>query len=155
MAPTSNPNLRLQLDNTLRGSATWLFVAAGFIVMDMVFVLADFPLRVLFNLSLLQLTEMLWPLAGWLALGSGLAVVFCALGWLGRRGQAWAFGVGIGLYILDGGLTLARGDLVNLAFHLFIIYGLWVGVNTARQQAALKPPDAAAGGGPSVANGPS
>lgn len=60
------------------------------------------------------------------------ASVFAGFGFFARRGHVWAFIVGMFLYLLDGLIYLALGDLLSTAFHAYVLFCLFQGCKAAR-----------------------
>jgi hypothetical protein len=58
--------------------------------------------------------------------------LFIGCGLLARKGLAWVFVVGMVLYGLDGLLFLLVGDWFGLAFHVFVLFCLFKGLQAAR-----------------------
>jgi hypothetical protein len=57
-----------------------------------------------------------------------LAAVFAVFGALAGQRRKWAFIVGMLLYALDGVLCIVVGDWWGALFHLFPLYGLFIGL---------------------------
>lgn len=57
-----------------------------------------------------------------------VASAVVAFGVLARRRHLWAYWVGMFLYALDGSLFLVVGDWTSIAFHAFMLFGLWNGM---------------------------
>lgn len=62
-----------------------------------------------------------------------LAGVFAVFGALAGQRRKWAFIVGMVLYALDGALFLVVGDWWGALFHLFALYGLFMGLRARNQ----------------------
>ena len=60
------------------------------------------------------------------------AGVFAGFGYFARRGHVWAFGLGMFLYLLDGLIYLAFGDVLSTAFHAYVLFCLFQGCKAAR-----------------------
>jgi len=58
---------------------------------------------------------------------------FVLLGTLAVRGHAWAFLAGVGLYGLDGLISLLARDWLGLGFHIFVVIMILKGYQAARQ----------------------
>ena len=66
-------------------------------------------------------------------LAAGVLVLF---GVFGNKGHLWAFIVGMVLFALDGVIFLLAQDWLGVAFHAFVLYCLFRGLQGSR---ALKP----------------
>lgn len=60
------------------------------------------------------------------------ASVFAGFGFFARRGHVWAFVIGMFLYLLDGLIYLALGDLLSTGFHAYVLFCLFQGCKAAR-----------------------
>lgn len=66
-----------------------------------------------------------------------VAVVFVVFGILARQRRKWAYIVGMALYALDGLLFIWVGDWWSFGFHLFALYGLYMGLKAQNRLAEL------------------
>ena len=55
------------------------------------------------------------------------AGVFAWFGYQAHKRHDWAYSIGMGLYALDGALFAWLQDYLGLGFHLFVLYGLYLG----------------------------
>lgn len=84
------------------------------------------------------------PQAASLAIGLAIgfsvcvAVVVILFGWLSRKRLLWVFGVGMGLYLLDGLAYLALGDFLSAGFHAYCLYSMSRGFTAYRQMTKLE-----------------
>jgi hypothetical protein len=60
----------------------------------------------------------------------GIAGIFALFGLFARKRYKWAFVIGMVLYALDGLIFLMVPDLLSIGFHLFILYGLYLGLKS-------------------------
>ncbi|HXT61089.1 MAG TPA: hypothetical protein VN699_20790 [Pirellulales bacterium] len=60
------------------------------------------------------------------------AGVFAGFGFFARRGHVWAFVIGMFLYVIDGLIYLAFGDLLSAGFHAYVLFCLFQGCKAAR-----------------------
>lgn len=67
-----------------------------------------------------------------------VAVVVILFGWLSRKRLLWLFGIGMGLYLLDGLVYLAFGDFLSAAFHGYALFAMSRGFRAYRQLAQLE-----------------
>ena len=91
-------------------------------------------------------------LAMGLAIGFSVcvAVVVILFGWLSRKRLIWVFGLGMGLYLLDGLVYLLFGDFLSAGFHGYALFSMFQGFSAFRKLAQLEaalrtPPGLAAG----------
>lgn len=84
------------------------------------------------------------PEAAILFKGVGIAVsifisaIFAILGLFAVKAKHWAFITGMVLYVLDGGLLLLFQDWFGALFHLFLLFGLWKGLQALNQLLKLE-----------------
>ncbi|RLT07875.1 MAG: hypothetical protein DWI21_08940 [Planctomycetota bacterium] len=84
------------------------------------------------------------PQAASLAMGIAIgfsictAVVVVLVGWLSRKRLLWVFGIGMGLYLLDGLAYLAFGDFLSAGFHAYALFSMSRGFNAYRQMTKLE-----------------
>jgi len=67
-----------------------------------------------------------------------LAGAFIFLGVQARKIRPWAFVVGMALYALDALIFVLVGDWIAVAFHVFVLVMLGVGLNAARATRAAR-----------------
>lgn len=67
-----------------------------------------------------------------------VAAVVILFGWLSRKRILWIFGVGMGLYLLDGLAYLALSDFLSAAFHGYALFSMSRGFGAYRQMAQLE-----------------
>lgn len=84
------------------------------------------------------------PQAASLAMGIAIgfsictAVVVVLVGWLSRKRLLWVFGIGMGLYLLDGLAYLAFGDFLSAGFHAYALFLMSRGFSAYRQLTKLE-----------------
>jgi hypothetical protein len=62
-----------------------------------------------------------------------IASIFIVFGIFARKQQKWAFIVGMVLYTLDGLIFLIVPYFLAIGFHLFILYGLYIGLKSIKK----------------------
>ncbi len=62
-----------------------------------------------------------------------IAGIFIVFGIFARKQQKWAFIVGMVLYTLDGLIFLLVPDFFSIAFHAFILFGLYTGLKSIKK----------------------
>lgn len=62
-----------------------------------------------------------------------VTLVATLFGWMSRKRWLAAFGVGMGIYLLDGLLYLLIGDIMSAGFHGFALWSMLAGFNAYRQ----------------------
>jgi hypothetical protein len=135
----------------IKGSSSWFVWLAGLSLLNSIFHLSGIRFQFIFGLGIAQLVDMLARRLGGasfvldLIINGFLAAVFLLFFNFARRGQKWAFIVGMSLYALDGLLMLGIGALLAAGFHalaLFFMFGGIGAINKLREleEAAPTPP---------------
>ncbi len=84
------------------------------------------------------------PQAASLAIGLAIGFSVCTVvvvilfGWLSRKRLLWAFGIGMGLYLLDGLAYLFLGDFLSAGFHAYALFSMSRGFTAYRQMTQLE-----------------
>ncbi len=69
----------------------------------------------------------------------GISAIFVAFGYFAVKGHRWAFIVGMIFYALDGFLLLAFQDWFGFGFHLFLLWGLFSGLQALKKLQSFLP----------------
>jgi hypothetical protein len=80
-----------------------------------------------------------------LTLNAIIAGVFVLFGVFAKKGQDWAFILGMVCYAADGLLSVLIQDWLSLAFHGFAIFCIWGGMQAGKRLNALRAAENAAG----------
>ena len=139
-------SLRYQRERQQKNGANWFFWIAGLSVLNSIIYLLDAQLSFIVGLAATQIVDGIatavieqipegLAFLRVMALLIDLAVVglFAGFGLLARRGKAWAFIIGMGLYFLDGLIFLLVGDWFAVLFHGIALYGLLRGYLACRE----------------------
>jgi hypothetical protein len=134
---------RLQLEARRKRSARWFYWIAVLSVINTATAMAGGHWRFIVGLGITQVVTGLAARAGrgWtpvLLIDLLLIGSFVLLGTLALRGKLWAFGVGFGVYALDGLIFLLARNWVGLAFHVLVLFFIFEGIKGARRLAALR-----------------
>lgn len=129
---------RQQLEARSRRSAYWLYWIAALSLINSALAIAGQTWRFIIGLGMTQIVDALAARAG---RGLSAAILFdvlllggfVLLGTLAVRGHAWAFLAGVGLYGLDGLISLLAHDWLGLGFHIFVVIMILKGYQAARQ----------------------
>jgi hypothetical protein len=127
----------------VRAPAHWFFWIAGLVVLDAAFTAMVSHPHPFTRFGIITMIENLarspesigrihLVLNGWLAAGL-ILVGYCA-----AEGHKWAFAVGLTAFFIDGALLVAAGDYLGAAFHLPVLYGVYLGLAALRTEAAAK-----------------
>ncbi len=122
----------------LRGGASWFFWIAGLSLINSLAALTGSNWGFVLGLGVTQVIDAIAHQMGGAGPAVGFALdlaasgLFIGCGLLARKGLAWVFVVGMVFYGLDGLLFLLVGDWFGLAFHGFVLFCLFKGLQAAR-----------------------
>ncbi len=72
-------------------------------------------------------------------LSIGISALFAVFGYFAAKGHRWAFIVGMVFYSLDGLLLFAVQDWFGFGFHLFLLWGLFGGLQALKKLQGFLP----------------
>jgi len=133
---------RLRLERQLKAGANWFYWIAGLSLVNSLIFLFKGGITFVIGLGLTQVVDgiagvvarELGRQGGSIIRAAGLAVnlviagIFVAFGYLGRKGQRWAFITGMILYGLDIFILLWARDMFGILFHIIALAGLYRGL---------------------------
>ena len=70
-----------------------------------------------------------------------VALVVFGFGWFSKKRVLWVYGIGMGLYLLDGLLYLLLQDFASVAFHAFALFSMFGGWSAFRKLAKQEDDD--------------
>jgi hypothetical protein len=140
-APAPASTERQELETQCRRGAFWFYWVAGLSLVNSALAFAGQDWRFIIGLGMTQIVDALAAQAGrgWTAallFDALLMGGFVLLGALAVRGHASAFIAGIGLYSLDGLISIVVRDWIGLGFHAFVVFMVFKGFRAARQLTA-------------------
>ena len=140
---------KLRAEQLVKNGAGWFLAIAGLSIVNSVLTLGGTHFSFIFGLGITQIVDAIGRQSG--ATGSTLGLIvnvfiaglFVVFWNFARRGEKWAFLVGMALYAIDGLILLPFKDYLSAAFHayaLFRIYGGMQGIPALQQlRQALAP----------------
>jgi hypothetical protein len=138
IAPPPGAAQDATLVSQMKSGASWFYWIAALSLINSVIALTGEEFRFIFGLGITQITDSFGAEAG----GIGKAMLFAtnllivgilaAFGYFGCKRHLWAFFVGMGLYLLDAILLLFFQSWLEVAFHAFVIYCLFRGLQACR-----------------------
>jgi hypothetical protein len=152
LQPTETPDPSPQLLAQRQSGANWFLWIAGLSVVNAVLMLLRADVHFVIGLGMADLVVAIGAEIAkntdanvatiihvvCFAISLGMAGVFAGFGAMARRGQVWAFVLGMALYAGDALLLLGlnlmigpQGDWMSLAFHAFALYCLFSGLKAA------------------------
>ncbi len=140
---------KLRAEQLVKNGAGWFLAIAGLSIVNSVLTLGGTHFSFIFGLGITQIVDAIGRQSGATGSTLGLIVnvfiagVFVLLWDFARKGEKWAFLVGMALYAIDGLILLPFKDYLSAAFHayaLFRIYGGMQGIPALEQvRQALAP----------------
>ncbi|HUJ94744.1 MAG TPA: hypothetical protein VLW84_05725 [Terriglobales bacterium] len=143
---------RLQLEQRAKAGASWLVWVAGLSMVNSLVSGFGGSIRFIFGLGVTQIVDAVSHQVGSAGLVldliiNGIVVGLFVLLWhFARKGQKWAFILGLGLYALDGLLLIPFQDYLGLAFHAYALWRIYQGFQAASELEAMGPIGLATGG---------
>ena len=125
---------KLRVEQALKGSASWFVMIAGLSVVNSVLAMSGATVRFIFGLGLSSVVDELAHQAGSpgylldLIINGIIAGVFVLFWNFARKGQRWAWYLGMSLYAVDGLLLLLFKDYLAIAFHAYALYRMSSGL---------------------------
>ena len=143
---------KMRAEQVVRVGAGWFIWIAALSVVNSVVGWVGGGVHFIVGLGVTQFVDALSKQAGSSGLLldvviNGFVVGVFALFWnFARKGQSWAFILGMSIYALDGLLLLLFKDIFSVAFHGYALYRIYQGMSVLpvlhRLEAALAPADA-------------
>ncbi len=129
---TAQTGEMIELEARIKRGASWFFWIAGLSAINTVLSLMGVGINFILGLGVTLIIDALGK-------GSVIAIVLdaCAvgvvvlLGYFAQKRHAWAFIVGMVLYVLDGLIFLNGEGLLPLVFHVYVLYRLFMGMRAA------------------------
>jgi hypothetical protein len=142
---------RYRLEGQHKSGANWFYWIAGLSLINTLMNLFGGRFSFLVGLGITQFVDgIVYGISGNVAQDMALvvkivgfavnltvAVVFIVFGILARQQRKWAYIVGMTLYALDALLFIWVGDWWSFGFHLFALYGLYMGLKARNRLAEL------------------
>ena len=125
---------KLRAERVVTAGANWFITVAVLSMINSVLSMSGTGIRFIFGLGFAQLIDALAHQAGQsgvaldLVINGLIAGVFVVFWNFARRGQHWAFLVGMGLYAGDALIMLYFKDILAVAFHGYALYRMYSGM---------------------------
>ena len=135
---------KLQIEHALRGSASWFVVVAALSIINSALSMSGASIRFIFGMGVTQVVDAMAHQAGSngvmldLVINGMIAGVFVLIWNFARKGQKWAWIVGMGLYLVDGLILLPFQDYLGVAFHAYALYRMFSGFKLLSAYESLK-----------------
>lgn len=139
--PSSLNNLveqKLRAERVVKAGASWFLMVGVLSLINSVLSMSGAGIRFIFGLGIAQFVDGFAHQAGQSGMVPNLIINGCFAGvfvlfWnFARKGEQWAFLVGMGLYAIDAVVMLAFHDILAVAFHGYALYRIYRGLNGIR-----------------------
>jgi hypothetical protein len=121
-------------EQVVKNGSGWFFAIAGLSILNSVLTLSGTNFHFIFGLGVTEIVDALGRQSGTTGSALGLVVnVFLAglflLFWnFARKGEKWAFLLGMALYAVDGLMLVPFKDLLAVAFHAYALFRIYNGM---------------------------
>jgi len=125
---------KLRVLQALKGRASWFVMIAALSMVNSILAMSGTSVRFIFGLGFSQIVDALAHQAGStgyildLIINGIIAGVFVLFWNFARKGQKWAWYVGMAVYLVDGVLLLLFKDYLAIAFHAYALYRMSSGL---------------------------
>jgi len=132
---TSLVEQKLRAERVVKVGASWFLTVAILSMVNSVLSLSGAGIRFIFGLGIAEFVDGLAHQAGQsgfaldLIINGFVAGVFVIFWNFARKGQQWAFIVGMALYALDALVMLYFKDFLAVAFHGYGLYRIYSGMS--------------------------
>jgi hypothetical protein len=126
---------KLRAERVVKSGASWFITVAVLSMVNSVLSMSGAGIRFIFGLGIAEYVDRLAHQAGQggfaldLIINGFVAGVFVIFWNFARKGQQWAFIVGMALYALDGLVMLYFKDILAVAFHGYGLYRIYSGMS--------------------------
>jgi hypothetical protein len=140
---------KLRAERLVKVGAGWFVTIAALSMINSVLSMSGAPIRFIFGLGIAEFVDALAHQAGQtgfaldLVINGFVAAAFVLFWRFARKGEQWAFVVGMAVYALDAVVALYFKDVLAAAFHAYGLYRIYTGMSgipaLQRLQQALTP----------------
>jgi hypothetical protein len=126
---------KLRAERVVKVGANWLLTVAALSMINSVLSMSGAGIRFIFGLGIAQFVDELAHQAGQsgftldLIINGFVAGIFVLFWNFARKGQQWAFFLGMGIYALDAVVMLYFRDILAVAFHGYALYRMYSGLS--------------------------
>jgi hypothetical protein len=125
---------KLRAEQLVKNGAGWFLAIAGLSIVNSVLMLSGTRFSFIFGLGITQIVDAVGRQGGTTGPTLGLVVnafivgVFVLFWNFARKGEKWAFLVGMALYAIDGLILLPFKDYLSVAFHAYALFRIYGGM---------------------------
>lgn len=149
VAPGSDPltaqvQQKLTLEHRMKGGASWFFWIAGLSIINSVIIMSGSNWHFLAGLGITDIISLIAAKAAAagtiiaILMNAAVAAVFILFGIFASKRQTWAFVVGMTFYGLDALLLLPMEMWLGIAFHAFVLFQIFKGMQAGNQLKELE-----------------
>lgn len=126
---------KLRAERVVKTGAGWFITIAVLSMVNSVLSMSGAHIRFIFGLGIAEFVDGLANQVGQtgfvldLVINGFLAGVFVLFWHFARKGERWAFIVGMALYVVDALVTLYFQDILAVAFHAYGLYRIYSGMS--------------------------
>jgi len=143
---------KLRAERIVRVGAGWFAIIAALSMINSLLSMSGAGIRFIFGMGIAQFVDGLAHQAGQtgfaldLVINGFVAGIFVIFWRFARKGEQWAFVVGMAIYAVDAAVVVYFKDLLAGAFHAYALYRIYTGMSgiptLQKFQQALAPPGA-------------
>jgi hypothetical protein len=125
---------KLRAEQIVKNGAGWFLAIAGLSILNSVLTMSGTNFHFIFGLGVTEIVDAIGRQSGSTGSALGLVVnVFIAglflLFWnFARKGEKWAFLLGMALYAIDGLILVPFKDFLGVAFHAYALFRIYNGM---------------------------
>ena len=126
---------KLRVEAVVKRGASWFITVAVLSIVNSILSMSGAAIRFIFGLGIAQIVDVFAHQAGGtgvfldLIINGFVAGIFVVFWSFARKGEKWAFVVGMVLYVLDGLILLVFKDILAVAFHAYALYRMYTGLS--------------------------
>ncbi len=126
---------KLRAERVVKAGASWFLMVGVLSLINSVLSMSGAGIRFIFGLGIAQFVDAFARQAGQSGFALSLIINGCVAGvfvlfWnFARKGEQWAFMIGMGLYAVDALVMLVSQNLLPVAFHAYALYRIYRGMN--------------------------
>jgi len=126
---------RLRAQQVVKAGASWFITVGVLSIINSVLSMSGGKIRFIFGLGIAEFVDAVAHQAGQsgfaldLIINGFVAGVFVIFWNFARKGQQWAFLVGMALYAVDALVMLYFRDILAVAFHAYALYRIYSGMS--------------------------
>ena len=142
---------KLRAERVVKAGASWFITVAALSIINSVLSMSGGHIRFIFGLGIAELVDAVAHQAGQtgfaldLVINGFVAGVFVVFWVFAKKGQHWAFLIGMGLYVVDALVMLYFQDFLAAAFHAYALYRMYLGMSGISRLRAIEQQMTAAG----------